>query len=190
MTHIFRIGWEAGLIPASDHGWARRALAAGHAAAAVRAFMGYDDGSGLGDALLPDTLEPRGPVPDFWWMRAGLLVASDAMLAAIEALDPGRHRFWPIDLGTQGRAHGLIVRAFARAIAEDGSRLHVEPPEPLLGLPRHASLIGHAARVDPARLPDAHLWWDQALSKPYLMASDALAARIAPLATIPLRRCR
>ncbi|UWQ20728.1 hypothetical protein [Jannaschia sp. W003] len=186
MTRILRIG--AAPFPTDDGGWASRALRAGHAVEAVRAFMGYGEGAGLRDAQLPRRLRPlRHPVPDLFATRAGLLVASEAAREVIEAHDPGLHRFWPVDVGAPH--HGLIVRATGAAITERGSLCHVEPALPRLGLPRHVTLLAHAARVDAARLPAANLWWDRALSRPYLLVSDCLAFALEALDAIPMRCC-
>lgn len=196
MTRILRITGQAGALPSDDAGWARDALREGHGADAVRAFLGYDDGGALPDTALPRALRLRTRrLPDLFWTAAGLLVASTPMRVAIEAFDPDLHRFWPIGLSdaagvSHGGHHGLIVRAAALAIREAGSLCHVEPADPRRDLPRHVTLIAHSARIDPARLPGANLWWDRALSQPYLMASEPLALAMEALDSIPMRRCR
>ena len=179
------------VVPASDEGWGRAALMQGDAAAAVRAFRGHDDGAEFADTDLPRALRlGLGGAPDLFALRTGLLVASDALRGVVEDLEPGRHRFWSLTVrGGAGTRHGLIVRAFGRALSEARSDCHVDPAEPTMRLPRHVALVGEAA-VDPARLPDAHLWWDRALSEPYLLCSDALADRLAALDVPGLHPCR
>ena len=183
--------------PADDMGWGRASLLRGHGAACVAAFLGYGDDAALPDRMLPHGLRlgPGRVAPDLFRTRAGLIVASRAARAAIEALEPGRHRNWPVTLfdatGGMGGRHGLIVRAQGHALREAPGLVHAEPAAPCLGLPRHVALTGEAAAVDPARLPRAHLWWDRALSVPYLLASDALAERLAALPLPPrMVRCR
>ena len=183
-------------LPASDEGWARAALPRGDAAAAVGAFRGHSHGARLPDGALPAAIRPEGraPLPPLFALRFGLLVASGAVRAAVEAAAPGRHRFWAVAVrrgagqGTEAW-HGLIVRAAARALDEGRSACRVEPAEPLLGLARRATLAG-VAGVAPDRLPAEALWWDHGLSVPYLLCDDALAARLHALGATGLERCR
>lgn len=182
--------------------WAGEALTHGRIAEAAGAFTGQSDGAGLGDGDLPAVLRVSAPLPDLARLRMGLLVASDALRAAVEAAEPGRHRLWPLSLrdsygAARSGRHGLIPRAVGSALRECGSALRVEPPVPDLGLPRRVTLRGGPVAVDPACLPRAHLWWDHGLNggmngmagRPYLLCSDALARRLSGLRLPPMRRC-
>ena len=193
-AEAYRVAFDAALW-ADDGGWARAAMLAGRATACVRAFMGHDDGADLPEAWLPTALRAAGArVPDVAALRSGLILLSDPARAALEARDPGRHRLWTVAVedaaGRTRRRHGLIVGARGDAILERDSPVRVEPPQPALGLPRRATLAeGRAPRIDPARRPEAALWWDHGLSVPYLLCDGALAADWAGLDVPPLPRC-
>ena len=180
---------EPRIVAASDGGWGAAALMRGDAAAIARALRGHEDGSGIARARLPAVLRlgHGETADDLSILRFGLLLASADAHAAVEAVEPGRHRFWPLDSG-DGPRFGLIVRAFGTALDEARCEVRVEPAVPELGLPRRAVLAGRAW-ADPGRLPDAHLWWDHGLSDPCLLCSDALAGRLAPLDMSGLTRC-
>ncbi|WP_308915048.1 imm11 family protein [Jannaschia sp. LMIT008] len=169
-------------IVASDRGWGEEAALDGTAVAALRAFHGHDDGATLADARLPrHVVLGRGVVPgsSLVCLRTGLMLTSDAVARSIAAHDGARHRFWPVavtdaDGRDAGRWHGLIVRAFATAIDLDRSDTRTVRPDPTLGGVTRVTVTGRVA-IHPDRMPDAHLWWDQAPTEPVLLCSAALA---------------
>ena len=186
------------LPPGWDGGWSRDALGRGRLRDAADAFAGRTDHADLSDGELPGLLDGNVADRDMVRLPVGLLVASDAARAAVDAVDPGRHRTWPITArgaygARRGTRHGLIVRAFGSALTERGSAVRVRPAQPEFGLPRRVRhMPGGAVALRPDLRPAAALWWDAGLdpSAPLLLCSDALAGRLAGLRVPPLRRCR
>ena len=149
----------------------------------------------------------RKSFPDLWWGSGGLFVISGALRDLIEAHDPGLHQIWPMEMVTKrdepypGTFFGLSVVGRAAAITEEGSHVHVQEAydSPATATtsayhtPRRATLYStYDTCVDPAKLPAHHLWWDDGLSRPYLLLSDALHDAIvaAGLSVIPMKRTK
>lgn len=193
---------RGGFVNTANDEWSKIALQGGYGADYSHAFKG-----GVAPPLdldkVPQYLvlqQSRPQLPDMFWGENGLLVVSGAYHDLIEALDPGVHQLWPMEIrrkrkgAFEGRWYGLNVRVHAEAQIEAESVVHVQPPSELTGLGRRVQLddMKWKSCLDQSRIPDAHLWWDVTFIFPILMCSDAFHAAVAEaeLKSIPMKKVR
>ncbi len=147
----------------------------------------FKDGSRL---LAPDelpegvVLERRTRLPDGFRTDGGLHVFSDAARQAVEALEPGRHQFFPLSLHWRNGERpentwwGLNVTQKRDSVVQEGSavRRRYRDDEPVRAGVRQdvlQMLDRKQIILDPARISDAHLWREERFTSE-LFCSDAL----------------
>jgi len=190
-----------GHLNASNKAWSKAAATGGYGATLSRKWKGSDEGE-VDLNLVPTSLilaKSRTSLPDLCWGAGGLLLCSPEMKEIIEALDPGFHQFWEVEIFRPGGKpfdaplFGLHIRLRAQVINVDGSDLRVVKGFEKLGIAPSLAINSQTFDlcVDPSALPSRNLWWDPKTSAAALLCSDTLgdAVKAATLKTIPFKKC-